>query len=707
MRLDDLVRLIESANFMSFRELAIKYLKIRGYKEVSLTDGWRNGGIDIKVVQIPPNPIPIAFQVTVDRKWQQKLRADAKKVKENLKLDHLILVTSYRLAEAEFQLEAEAIWAELGVTVRKIDNQAIASTFLSAGKTTEVLETLGISIPQSTQATRDFKLDIVASFVASFVFFGEQTHRFRKSIVESALVAMMAKYYREGVKRPRLESEVNELLQFPDSKKQFVVGAVDRMLQQQKLFVQEQQLFLEPKLLDAEVAMQRLRDKEWEVLKKQIEQAVNNKLPRHNIDSTSLDSLMDSLGALILETARETSFSFSKRTSEDQIKNSLQERLYHLHATLDLIGFPEGANRNQALEELAALASNSRMGKQIMAGELFLSLSSFETPSLIRALGGHSGIEVLLDASVAIPILCGLLYEPASHRFGLATSHLYHQLCSHRISVLLPLDYLEEVATHLIQAWDYRHIVTEDQDLVASENAFVAHYTSLYVDHKIGSFTDYLEGFGLDKTLRGAIFEVARDKLKLQLQRYFDDLYGIKTKLLGNPSRSAQKRADEVIGFWLNSKSPRRSHIVIQHDKRTVAYLFDQDKTFKTANVLCTWDNLHFQVRQNENVSWEVLNPVVLGDILSLALAEQERDSTQIISVVMLAKSLSEETASIGASIWDTLIKIEQENLYDAELLKQAKAFKREFIESQHQKYEYEEIAQAWEKWKEKVQHND
>lgn len=515
-----------------------------------------------------------------------------------------------------------------------------------------------------------------------------------------SIVAVMVRYYSNGVDRQRLESHVCEILQFPESRKPFVVSRIDRMLQSQQLFSKQKLLFLETKLFDAELAMQQLRDNEWDSLKKKIEIFVNDKMQGYKgIDLNSLESLMENLGALILETAKETSSSIGQPKSAFHLNNTIQERLRQLHATLDMIGFPEGLKRDQALEKLAQIASNSRIGQQMMAGELFISLSAFDTPFLIRALGGHSGIEVLLDASVAIPILCALLYEPSFHRFGFATSHMYRQLKTHEISVLLPLDYLQEVATHLILALNYQYIIKDEPDLIGSENAFVAHYTSLYINNKIGSFIDYIEGFGLDKSLRGANFERARNNLMPKLQRYFE-LYGIKTKPLGKPSKAAKKHAEEAIGFLINQKTYKRASVVIDHDKRTTAYLFDQDRTTDIANVLCTWDNLHFQIRENEDVMWDVLNPVVLGDILSLALPEQERDSSQIISVVMLAKSLSEETASMGASIWDTLIKIEKDNLYDVELLKQAKAFKRKFIESQHNKYEYKEIAQAWQKWK-------
>jgi hypothetical protein len=106
------VRLIEIADFSSFRELAAHCLALKGYTDVTVTDGWNDGGTDVRVYQLPPNPTGIAFQVTVERDWKKKMHEDVVKVKTRLHLHNMIFVTSRRIAEAEFFAESEAIWAE-------------------------------------------------------------------------------------------------------------------------------------------------------------------------------------------------------------------------------------------------------------------------------------------------------------------------------------------------------------------------------------------------------------------------------------------------------------------------------------------------------------------------------------------------------------------------------------------------------------------
>jgi hypothetical protein len=229
----------------------------------------------------------------------------------------------------------------------------------------------------------------------------------------------------------------------------------------------------------------------------------------------SLDAVMSDIGALLLEAAHNTYASLESLDTQSILADRIRARLRHLHSTLDSLGISEGGTRDRFLEELAELASNSPIGKCVLSGELFLSLSSSRMPQLIRALGAHSDIQVLLDASVAIPMLCGLLFRPVRNRFSLAAEHAYSQLRTHDLSILLPLDYLEECSTHLLRAYnDYENVVDLDPDLAGSENAYVSHYASLRQEDMNLSFSEYLDSFGLDSALRKAEFTVARDNLQ-------------------------------------------------------------------------------------------------------------------------------------------------------------------------------------------------
>lgn len=689
MRLDALARLVETADFASFRELAAHCLALKGYSEVALTDGWNDGGTDLRVYQLPPNPTHIGFQVTVERDWKAKLWEDAAKAKARLSLDHMTLVTSRRVPEAEFFAESEAVWRDLGVRVTKLDGQAIASTFFLEGRSSLVLRLLGIDVAD-TATDRPASARENAAY--SYAFFGADTHTFRETAIESTIVAIAAA--RTGIARDALENEVSTLVGLSGSRRSVVVASVDRMIQRGDLSGPAASLTLSSGLADAASAMTTLRQRDW----RQLESDVREVLKAGGVRPTQarIDEIVSDLGALLLDAAQNAVSALGSR--ESSVVSRAKQRLRHLHATLDSIGLPDGNARDRALEELTRIASASAAGKCLLAGELFLSLVPLTTPNLIRALGARSEVVVLLDASVAIPMLCALLFSPVKSRFSLAAHHAYKEISSHGLRLRLPVDYLEESAAHLLRAYhDYRDIIDLDSDLTASENAFVSHYASRRLDGAVIGFAEFLESFGLNEALRKAEFFAALDTLKQRLQRLFSH-YSIDALPLGEPSQTSRRRAEEAVAYALRTLQVERPDVLARHDARTLAYLFDTDRSAEVAYVFCTWDGLHFHVREHESAEWLALNPGVCGDILALA----SDDPAALASPVVLAKSLSEEATERGARVWDQLVRLERGALGDAELLATARNFKEAYLEQAQGGKQAEDLRRAWAAWKAK-----
>ena len=689
MRLDSLARLIEAADFGSFRELALACLALKGYREVTLTDGWADGGTDVRVFQLPPNPTPIAFQVTVEWEWKAKLHDDARKVKSRLKLDHMTIITSRRLAEAEFQAESERVWREVGVQATKIDSQSIASTFFRENQTTRVLKIFGIEVPDKTP-TRQTNPRTDAAY--SFVFFGKETNRFRDATIESAIISALARAERSP--RDAITTEVAGILGFQDAQELRISSVIDRMIQNGAIHGPASALVLGPALADAARAMDALREAQRNRLRDEVTTLLRKYSGTTKTPGPMLDAVMEDLGAVLLETAQAAAATPERPRV---VADGVRARLRHFHSTLDTFGIKDGAPRDRAVAELADLAANSPLGTQLLAGELFLSISAVKMPGLIAALGARSGAEVVLDASVAIPMLCGLLFHPTSTAFSLGAQHAYRQAISQGVSLVLPDVYLEETAAHLIDAWRYYEVVADvDADLTKSENAFVAHYAGLRAEGWIGTFDQYLRAFGLDPAVRQMQFFQALEVLMPKPQRLFDR-YGIVVRYVGH-SQTAKRRAEEAVAHAIHELDIARPEVVIRHDARVLGYLFTQDAFAEIARVLCTWDSLHFWVREHEDASWDALNPALLGDLLSLAAPEDS--GGPIASPLVIARLMSEEAAAAGATVWDKLVKLEAGKLHDSELLEEAKRFKEAFV-GQIQKGEtIANLGQAWTTWK-------
>lgn len=698
MKLEALSRLITSADFLSFREIALRTLSLKGYREPSLTDGWKDGGTDIRVIQIPPNPTSLAIQISVERNWRSKLKADARKVKEKLNLVDLLFITSRRVPEAELVEVADEIWREYGVRTSKIDNQTIASTFFEQGRTTEILTILGMDLTITHHSFGDAADSARLDAAYSFVFFGKEPEQFRERMVESAIITTAAKYD-ATVTRDVLAEEAQKTLQLPKRQKQLISGSIDRMLQRGDLLGNPARISLSPKIKDAALALRVVREKEWDLLRDDVKSTLVKSSSQKDISDEIIDSMMEDIGGLLMATAETNFYALNRSVKRGVALERIRQRLQHLHTTLDSMTFPEGEVRTETLEKLAELASNSPIGRHFLAGELFLSLSAVNTPYLVRAFGAQSNIRVCLDASVAIPILSSLLYEAAStHRYFLAALHAYEQLSDLGIELQIPADYLEEVAAHLLMAYrDYSAVADLDPDLIASENAFVAHYVSLKSKRDNIPFEKYLATYGLDERLKKLELRAAVPLLIPRIARLFAR-YGIKEADMRFRNYNSKKQVEEMIARAIHALSLNRPQIVLEHDIRVLAALMEQNQFANEAMILCTWDSLHFWILQKESPNWDVLDPAVLGDILSLI--NPDNDDAMITSPLVLAKSLSEEVAHIGAAIWDDLVRIEHENLYDADLLAKAQAFKRTFMAQKQQGLSTGDIAQEWIKWK-------
>jgi hypothetical protein len=320
----------------------------------------------------------------------------------------------------------------------------------------------------------------------------------------------------------------------------------------------------------------------------------------------------------------------------------------------------------------------------------------------MRALGSRTTVNVLLDASVAIPMLCGLLFRPVPSHFSFAANEAYRQATAHDFTILLSQEYLEEVATHMMHAyWDYARIVDLDDDLRFSENAFVAHYANLKREAGYGSgFLEYLESFGLDDGLRRAEFYRARDLLMPRVARLFDR-YSIATFTLDKPTFAAQKKAEEEIGHTVQALGLVRPQVLLKHDIRTLAFLYDQDGQAQDAWVLCTWDSLHFSARDATAAQWAALNPSAFADLLMLTAPDDE--GAAVTSPIVVAMSLSEEAAAMkGARVWDVLVRLTRQDSHDAELLAKAKTFKQDYLSRARASTRVQDIEREWTAWKNK-----
>ncbi|MDQ2760190.1 MAG: hypothetical protein M3Y17_07075 [Actinomycetota bacterium] len=474
-------------------------------------------------------------------------------------------------------------------------------------------------------------------------------------------------------------------------------AAIDRLQQVGTLIPSNGQFSVQNELSDAFTTMRALRESQWRDLGRSVDEYLGSAagLRGHHLE-TAAAAVLEAAGALIMGggDAAGGTLGFSDETGP--LRSRLRRRMRTLAAALTASRVPDG-DVDKHLRELARLLSNSEIGKILMAGELFVTLVSLRTTEFERALGARGGVELVLDASVAIPMLAGLLYEPAQPRFSAAAVRIYDLARSRKIPLTLPRVYLEEAASHLIQAYDrYRSLLGRDDDLRYSTNAFVAHYADLTTRGELKTgFRSYVDSMGFQP--REKSFTARRDEVMAVMLTHFRR-YGIAVHDFEPANADALRTAQEAVTFTAHEERLNRSGRLLEHDARTIAGLMGLEGKDDVGRIFCTWDRLHLSLRSaTGRAHWQALDPVMLRDVLVLT---RSGPIGEIYGTVNLAVELSEDEGERGAAVLDALVRLEEDAMHDAEVLRLATDFKSAYMQALRDDAAPEDLAAAWTAWK-------
>ncbi|HUN77797.1 MAG TPA: hypothetical protein VMU32_02635 [Solirubrobacteraceae bacterium] len=695
MNLGALTRLIESADFVEFREIALRYLVVRGYREVELADGRNDGGNDFWVRMQGSNRTPVAVAATVQRSdWQSKMKADARRAKEALGLATVIYLSSHERASVDVAKVIDELWADHQTTLRSVDARQMASAFYEAGEANQVLLALHIT-EQDRRPEAIGRSTLKEDAACAFALFGEATERFRQSVIEQTILSYLVDH--ETAARDIVETEVLTVLQLIEDQKSLITSAVDRMLQKQRLQSSSTGLVATNSVLEDFRMLRVLRERQWRTLEREITHYLGELgLLGAELERIS-QSVLASAGALFMLSASATANAVGTGTDPAPIRNQLKARLKYLTNELMNTRLPEELIM-PAVRRLAELVSNSEIGSVLMAGELFVSLVSISTNQLERAFGVDGGAEIHLDASVAIPMLLGLLYQGVTSRYSAAAVRVYKLAETRDIPLRLPSQYLEESAGHLVEAVEwYAPLLGTDPDLCYSQNAYVAHFSQLVARGSIsGDFGRYAQSLGYVR--RNGAPERRVRAVAVELGTRFSR-YGIRPSDLPSAPEEVRREAEEAVSFTVNELGITRRGRLLEHDAAVIAQLMEAENSGELVRIFCTWDKLHLRLTTAEGrARWQPLDPVMLGDLLVLTQGDARQP---LLTTVDLAIELDEEEGKRGAAVLDGLVRIEKENMHDAQLMGLVADFKNAYLQNLRDTTEPEDLAEAWTAWKE------
>ena len=690
MNVDSVAKLIEGSTVQEFRTLSVLFLDLVGLRSATYSDGPYDGGKDLYLVN-NPSGIDVAIQLSIETKWRAKLEKDVIKAKSNYQSTVMYFLSSRRIPERTFSEVSKSVLANVGVSVFRYDCQAIASEIIKNNKVSELLSIFGITATHSKQRSQKH-FGAKNEAISALLIFGSDAREFRKGVYESIFLSLLGRHP-EGLARNSLVQRIVSELGFSSAHHGSLDAHIDRLLQCGRISSKEGNLFLSDTESTKYEGLRASSEYDYQVL----EEAVNKYLENSSISLDRHDQILiiENLLELAVALVGEDFDSLDSPRKDKEvyfvIKDSLDKK----------IGKDKSSTVFNGLSEVVA---NTAFTKKIAAAEVYRCLLNTNSSQLIGALGGSEGAMIYFDSSVFIPLLCGLLFEPASDRAGKSSSLLFGLLKEHEFSAVVPDVYVEEMASHLIDACrDYRDILDLHEDLSYSGNAFVSHFSEYSHSPEGASidFDQYVRVFGvhvkaIHHDMPDQQYFSIRDRAKQEIikiaARYGFSIADVPKWNIGREMQAVRGALEEL--------QLRRPPILIKHDAGVIRYLFNASSEMMSAQVLCTWDNAHKKLAPSEQSGYHVLNPVSVIDLFSIA--KQGQVDIPLAHLMDFASTQSKSKIELGSKIWDEIVRIEKSNISDAQLLLSAKDFKNDYMKGidDHSEFDIDAVSKAWLAWK-------
>lgn len=540
MYFSTLKRRIQSLDEKSFYDIAIFFLECSGYKDLSIVDGTGDGGRDVICSRSD-----LRIQLSIRKDWATKINDEAKKTQVAGRR-HFIYVTNRPIREkekTEFITDNYKYKGEVDLSI--FDLNRISTALARPGAMKQAYSMLGITVDSKLTAS---VTDIALS---NLLLFSSEAKEFKDEIIESVVKSII--YKEKKINQNLLIEKAIPLVPGLNSE-QYIRQALGRLSASGKI----KNTHSEVSLCAEEILSMSAAEQE-------------------HIQSTQADfDLLQSKYGLspdnsrkIIDCALEV-LARSQSFDGDEISATTLS---------DLIS---NANLGKKREELYEDLSKLSVFRVSQFGNAINHISSTNTFDIYRALGRNTEITLVLDSSVAMPLMFGREFYNAKSRYGVAASALNTLCDDHNIKIVIPRCYLNEIASHGQKAADFLDTYNALSDdirsvLKSSGNAYLSHYSHIRssLDSEGDSLTleEFLNHFGIR---RGSSKTHIENKIETILDRL-----GINVVSGITP--------DPSIKSEIRKRKPYDHDIIIEHDAIVCTWLKSDSNS---GYVFATWDKI-------------------------------------------------------------------------------------------------------------------
>ncbi|MFV6088077.1 hypothetical protein ACNPC3_22960 [Klebsiella pneumoniae] len=562
-----------------FYDIALLFLSIKGYPDLEIIDGKGDGGRDVR-----SSWNHIRIQLSVRKDWEQKINHEAS-LAASANRNHFIYVTNRRINDHErdkFLQEEFKYKGKIEVTI--FDLASISTSLSLPGSIDSVNTILGLPITGKIEATPK---EIALS---NTLLFSSEAKELKDEIIENCILAHI--FSDDGVSESSLiEKTLNDLGNKSLSVQ--VVKSINRLKSKGKIRIIEGAFTLssevrgELKLSRDDFEQAKLKD-------------LNELMSSFNLDKNDAELLINiSLEILSRKQLFHGDEAYSVQLQDFIAKHSLQRRKHVLY---------------EALSKLTSARITAY-------GDAISHVLKTNTFDIFRSLGRSHSINVILDSSVAMPMLFGLSFSKVKSRYGIGAAAINEMCHAQKFKLVVPRPYLNEMASHGLKALEYAHIynIIGDESrsiLKSSGNAYLSHFGHIRDDKLPGyemSINDFLSYFGIQNNSTLAKIE----------RRIEDLLSSLGIEVVNMPRWKPELRSE------IHAQKPQEASIIIDHDASVLTMLSDATEE---GYIFATWDKVLTElVEEISRVYADTPSSVV--DFLSMA-NDSEFEMEQTVSLL-------------------------------------------------------------------------
>lgn len=601
MYFSGLRRAIQDIEEKKFYDIALLFLQGEGYKDISIIDGTGDGGRDVSCSRSD-----LRIQLSVRKDWEKKINSEATATRSANKR-HLIYITNRLIRDVELAAFRSERYNQKGeVDLSVYDLNRIATRLSASGMMKAAYEKLGYLVQGKVSANPK---EIA---ISDLLLFSNEARDLRQDIIESNLRAYIFKN--------------------PSKTADAVVGAVSLQLPG----IDSEH--------DTKKSLSRLISKGDVISNNNI---ISLSSAANKTMAAAEEDYLQAIGHDISSISKK--YSISDEESRQIIEVSLE--IAAREGTLDgdgqyeviLADFISNHNLVRKKEQLYDDLSKLSIARVKQYGKTLDHIFSTNTFDIYRSLGRTTNIGMLLDSSVAMPLMFGLCFGSVKSRYSVGAAALYQMCRDHGIRIVIPRCYVNEMIFHGKEAIEYAGTYNALNDenrmiLKSSSNSYLSHYSHLRDKGELKeSYTliDFLAHFGLTAN-------TATRKIENAIESILDD-FGIEIISAG--------RWEPEIRQEISDGKPLSPPILVDHDASVSTFL---KNSTDEGYIFATWDKVMIGIVEGRSRIFAD-TPANVADFLSMANGS-EVEATQSFSLLGSLLYCDEKKA---AALAEKLEKIE------------------------------------------------